>query len=87
MRDEERELVEEIRNCIIKTREEPWGFMAEAVLSVVKANLSKIAEVCPECNGDGEFPKLLSNDGGFGGGVISNPCKTCNGTGIVLKGK
>ena len=56
---------------------------AHIMLSVVKANVHLAAKVCPECNGDGEFPKLLNGDGGFGGGVVSNTCKTCKGFGVM----
>jgi hypothetical protein len=69
MTDEERELVEMMAESLVP-RSETWTATqvklyeeilevckreAETMLSVVKANLGKIAEVCPMCNGQGWY--------------------------------
>lgn len=77
MTDEEQELVEMIAKVMPNTI--PYGkclAISEVIIPVVKANISKIAKICPCVYGD------------YHGEVsIIKECKTCNGTGIVPKGK
>jgi hypothetical protein len=57
------------------------------VLSVVKSHIGSVAEVCPHCGGSPEgVPHLMGGEGGFGGGVIHEHCKLCNGSGVIARG-
>lgn len=70
MTDDERELVGMIELTGLGTIRKD---MAEKILSVVKANLGKIAEACKDCRHEGDIG-------------VRNRC-ICSGTGIVPKGK
>jgi DnaJ-class molecular chaperone len=97
MTNDERELVEmmakEGNNSYFeeqweKTREiekRCWRDAATAMLSVVKANIGKIAEVCPACGGMAKFPmrQMRGKEDVF----FDADCETCHGSGVVKKGE
>jgi len=80
-------LVEIVKRQLVQFYEGANDIEVRIILGVVFSAIEagEVCEVCPECNGAGELIELLSNDGGFGGGVISNTCKCCHETGLVLK--
>ena len=84
MQDEERELVEMMAESVRAYRTQmSITTMAEQMLSVIKANLGKIAKICPCCNGK----KIVSDTRGGEHVMLDEPCMACLGTGIVPKGK
>jgi len=70
MTNEERELVEMMADAKCH-KGQSYFEIARAMLSVVKANIGKIAETCPACWDAG----------------IRDACEICHGSGVVKKGE
>jgi hypothetical protein len=60
------------------------SMIAPVMLSVVKANIGKIAKSCPECHGEGKIgvTRLVDHRPVFG----HEEC-VCHGSGVVKKGE
>ena len=87
MTNEEKELVEMMARELFNCERHVYPFdaslqkhiylsTAEKMLSVVKANIGKIAQTCPYCCGDGEYIGSM-NDAVTG--------ERCHGTGVVAR--
>ena len=83
MTNDEKELVERMQDA--------WNNSPDALeampraLAIVKANIGKIAEVCPRCKVPTDW--YVSGEDDDDNPIHTKICPDCHGTGITLKGK
>jgi len=80
MTDEEMKLLDKMATAGGQAGYCADDYLASVMLSVVKANLGKIAKICPRCHGEIVRYNLDKDE------VVTDACPDCQ-NGIVPKGK